>query len=423
MNAWVVTVDMGLGHQRATYPLSYLAEGGIITLGSSSAGHPANHLKEARLWKQVQHTYEMVSRIKSVPVVGNAVFNLMDTLLRIPPYYPRRDLSGPTFQVKLLSSLIDRGLCRSMLETIQRKPLPLLTSYLAPAVAADRAGYHPVYCILCDAEIARAWVPADPEESRIHYLAPCARTVMRLESYGVPRERISLTGFPFPREILGNRDLDVLRFDLTRRLYHLDPKKNGRQNNRALTITFAVGGAGAQGEIGRQIAWSLRHRLERGEVRLNLVAGVREEVRAAFERFKADLLPGNPNLRIVYGRSKSEYFRRFSQIIRGTDVLWTKPSELSFYCGLGIPIVLSPPIGSQEVYNAKWLLAMQAAVLQEDPQYTDQWLFDFLNEGRLVECARHGFLKVEKRGTYNIEEIVSSTAAAEEPADARLAIA
>jgi len=75
------------------------------------------------------------------------------------------------------------------------------------------------------------------------------------------------------------------------------------------------------------------------------------------------------------------------------------------------------------VYNEKWLLAMQAAVLQEDPQYTDQWLFDFLNEGRLVECARHGFLKVEKRGTYNIEEIVSSTAAAEEPADARLAIA
>ena len=28
--------------------------------------------------------------------------------------------------------------------------------------------------------------------------------------------------------------------------------------------------------------------------------------------------------------------------MRTTDILWTKPSELSFYCGLGIPIVMAP---------------------------------------------------------------------------------
>jgi len=420
MKTWVVTVDMGLGHQRATYPLAALAEGGILTVGSAQAGTQ----KEARLWNRVRHMYELVSRCKALPLIGTPLFDLMDTLLRIPPYYPVRDLSKPTFQVKVLSSLIDKGLCGSMLEKIQNKPLPLITSYLAPALAADRAGYSPIYCIICDAEIARAWVSYDPRRSRIHYLAPCERSVMRLKSYGVPEERITLTGFPLPLEVLGNRDLDVLKPDLTRRLFRLDPAdtfwplhgrnivhflgrgKGSMHEKQALTITYAVGGAGAQQEIGRKIAWSLRDRLQQGTVRLNLVAGVREEVQTFFEEYKADLLPENRNLQVVHGSTKMEYFRRFSNILRTTDVLWSKPSELSFYCGLGIPIILSPPIGSQEVFNRKWLLEIQAGIPQEDPEYTDQWLFDLLSSGRLAETAWNGFLNARKYGTYNIRKIL-----------------
>jgi len=437
MKAWVVTVDMGLGHQRATYPLASLAEGGIFTLGSAQAGTR----RETRLWKRVRHTYELISRCKTVPLIGAPLFDLMDSLLSIPPYYPVRDLSAPDFQVKLLSSLIDRGLCRSMLEKIQIKPLPLITSYLAPAIAADRAGYSPVYCIICDAEIARAWVSNDPRRSRIHYLAPCGRTVMRLKSYGVPEERITLTGFPLPLEVVGNRDLDVLRSDLASRLSRLDPAdafwpRHGRnvvhflgagmgsaREKQALTITYAVGGAGAQREIGRKIAWSLRDRLQQGTVRLNLVAGVREEVQAFFEEYKADLLPGNRNLQIVFGRTKMEYFRRFSSILRNTDVLWTKPSELSFYCGLGIPIILSPPVGSQEVFNRKWLLEIQAGIPQEDPEYADQWLFDLLSTGRLAETAWNGFLNARQHGTHNIREILDRGSMTRESSRTNLKIA
>lgn len=437
MKAWVVTVDMGLGHQRATYPLAALAEGGILTVGSAQSGTQ----KEARLWNRVRHTYELISRCKALPLIGTPLFDLMDTLLRIPPYYPVRDLSKPTFQVRLLSSLIDKGLCRSMLEKIKNKPLPLITSYLAPAIAADRAGYSPIYCIICDAEIARAWVSHDPRQSRIHYLAPCERTVMRLKSYGVPEERITLTGFPLPLEVLGNRDLDVLKSDLIRRLSHLDPAdtfwplhgrniahflgrgKGSTREKQALTITYAVGGAGAQQEIGQKIAWSLRDRLQQGTVRLNLVAGVREEIRAFFEEYKADLLPGNRNLQVVYGSTKMEYFRRFSSILRTTDVLWTKPSELSFYCGLGIPIILSPPIGSQEVFNRKWLLEIQAGVPQEDPEYTDQWLFDLLSGGRLAETAWNGFLNARKDGTYTIREILDRGGTVRESSPINLRIA
>jgi len=434
MKAWVVTVDMGLGHQRATYPLASMAEGGIFPVGEEQHISP----QECRLWSRVRHGYEMISRCKSIPLVGSPLFGLMDRLLSIPPYYPVRDLSAPDFQVKLLEFLIDRGLCRGMLERIRTKPLPLITSYMAPAIAADRAGYNPVYCIVCDAEVARAWVARDPGSSGIHYLVPCERTVLRLRSYGVPEDKISLTGFPLPMELLGDRSLDGCKFDLAGRLARLDPTGRFRQrhgknvpggakkpaeNLGPVTITFAVGGAGAQGEIGRQIARSLRDRLQQGSVRLNLVAGVREEVRSCFDRYKEQLLPGNRNLRVIFGRSKLEYFRKFSEILHETDVLWTKPSELSFYCGLGIPIIISPTIGSQEVYNRKWLLEIGAGVPQEDPAYTDQWFFDLLDSGRLAEIAWSGFLNSRKCGTYNIREILDNGTEARESTRMSLEVA
>ena len=428
LKAWVSTVDMGLGHQRATYPLTHLAEGGLITVGS----HSASDEDEKKLWERMRNTYELLSRIRSVPIIGKLLFGILDALQNIPPFYPVSDMSHPAFQVKLLSSFIDKGLCRGMIEKIQSKPLPLITSHPVPAIAAEKAGYGLIYCIICDAEISRAWVPTNPTTSRIVYLAPCGRAVMRLKSYGVPDERIFLTGFPFPLEVLGSEKLDILKMDTARRLFALDPnnrfwplrKRNvthflGRGNchpdkKHVLTITYAVGGAGAQKEIGFQIARSLQKRLAEGSLKLNLIAGVREEVKSYFEDVKSELLPDSPNLNVIYSPGKIDYFNTFSRIIRETDILWTKPSELSFYCGLGIPIIMSPDIGSQEIYNRKWLIEVQAGISQEDPDYTDQWLFDLINAGRLAESAWDGFLKARKFGTYKIAEILKTGTMARE---------
>ncbi len=428
LSSWVVTVDMGLGHQRATYPLTHLAEDGLITVGGDSTSDP----EEKKLWDRMRHTYEFLSRIRTIPIIGKPLFSVLDAIQNIPPFYPISDMSKPSFQVKLVGSFVDKGLCGDMLEKIKEKPLPLITSYPVPAIAADKNGYRKIYCIVCDAEISRAWVAENPLNSRIHYLAPCGRAVMRLRSYGVPDERIFLTGFPFSREILGGKGLEILKADTGQRLHYLDPnnrfwslhKRNvihflGRgncrfKNDRIFTITYAVGGAGAQREIGCQIAESLKDKIKEGRVRLNLVAGVREDVNAHFEKVKSELLPDSENIRIIYSPVKEEYFKVFSQLMQETDVLWTKPSELSFYCGLGIPIVMSPPIGSQELFNRKWLLEIQAGIPQEDPEYADQWLFDLLNEGRLAESAWDGFLKARKYGTYKIEEILETGTMARE---------
>ncbi|MBA7667023.1 hypothetical protein ES703_75108 [subsurface metagenome] len=428
LRTWLVTVDMGLGHQRATYPLTHLAEDGLITVGRDSTSDP----DEQKIWARVRRTYEFLSRVRTIPIVGKPLFGLLDAVQNIPPFYPISDMSSPSFQVKLISSFIDKGLCRGMLEKIKEKPLPLLTSYLIPALAADKYGYSRIYCIVCDAEISRSWVAENPLNSRINYLAPCGRAVMRLRSYGVPDERIFLTGFPLPLEVLGGKNLDILRADTGQRLRYLDPnnrfwplhgrnvahflgKSNCRfKNERKFTITYAVGGAGAQKEFGYQIARSFQDKLRKGKMRLNLVAGIREEVKTYFEKVKSELLPDSPDLRIIYSPDRYEYFQSFSQLMRETDVLWTKPSELSFCCGLGISIIISPPIGSQEEFNRKWLLEIQAGIPQEDPDYADQWLHDLLSAGRLAESAWDGFLKARKYGTYKIKEILETGSMARE---------
>jgi len=418
--ALVVSADMGYGHQRAVYPLKDIAEDGIVTVGSSGAISKA----EKKLWKRLLNAYEFFSRAKGFPIIGPPFFSMLDTLMHIPSFYPLRNLSNTTFQVNLLESTIEKGLCKGMLEKISTKTFPLVTSFYASAIAADKNGFQKIYCIICDADINRVWVAKQPWESRIEYFAPCGKAAQRLKAYGVPDERIHLTGFPLPSELLGDENLSVLKKDLAQRLFYLDPKgkfwaRHGRnveyflgkencvfRNKRKLTITYAVGGAGAQKEIGRKLAESLKTKLKAGEVNLNLVAGVRKEVFDFFQNIKNEIDPDGRGIKIIYSKSLPEYFDLFNNSLRYTDILWTKPSELSFYCALGIPLILSPTIGSQEKFNRKWLHEIQAGIRQEKPEYTDQWLYDLLGRGTLAESAWDGFLKVRKLGTFKIKQVL-----------------
>jgi len=419
-NAWVVSADMGYGHQRAVYPLKDIAEDGIITVGSSGAISKS----EQKLWKRLLNAYEFFSRAKGIPVIGPPVFSMLDSLMRIPSFYPMRNLSNTTFQVNFLESLIEKGLCTGMLEKTETKNLPVVTSFYASAIAADKKGFNKVFCIICDADINRAWVAKNPWESKIEYFAPCGKAAQRLKAYGVPDERIHLTGFPLPIELLGDENLSVLKKDLAQRLFYLDPQKkfwarHGRnveyflgkencdfKNDRELTITYAVGGAGAQKEIGGKIANSLKEKIRAGEIRLILVAGIRKEVNEYFQSIKKDVSSDGENIKIIYAETLHEYFESFNKALHETDILWTKPSELSFYCALGIPIIMSPIIGSQEKFNKKWLHEIQAAMKQEKPEYTDQWLYDLLNRGTLAESAWDGFLKARKLGTFKIHQVL-----------------
>ncbi len=419
---WLVSANMGYGHLRAVFPLKKMSENEIISVGRNGEASEA----EKKLWSGILDAYEMFSRARGIPFVGKFIFKFLDTFLHIPSYYPRRNLSGATFQVTLLESSVKKGLCSGMFEKINSKTLPLVTSFYAPAIAADMKGYEQIYCIICDSDLNRVWVARDPWESRVIYFAPCGKAAQRLRDYGVPEERIRLTGFPLPEELLGDRKLSVLKKDLGQRLFYLDPnrrfwnlheknvehflgKKNLKfTNKRKLTVSYSVGGAGAQKEIGGRIAISLKSRLLNNEINLNLISGTKEHVRDYFIEIKNSISKDCDNLRIFYSPTLPDYFENFNRLMRTTDVLWTKPSELSFYCALGIPIIMTPTIGSQEKFNRQWLREIQAGISQENPDYADQWLFDWLNKGRLAEAAWDGFLKARKFGTYNIKDIINT---------------
>lgn len=422
VKAWVISATMGYGHQRAVYPLKDIAEEKIITVGAGEAASK----NEEKLWKRVLGAYEFMSRAKGIPIIGKPIFNLLDALLHIPSYYPMRDLSNATFQVDLLESSIKKGLCSAMLEKVKSQNLPIVTSFYASAIAADMKGFHNVYCIICDADLNRVWVARQPWESRIHYFAPCGKAAQRLKAYGVPDERIFITGFPLPTELIGGEEMPTLKRNLGRRLVNLDPRKvfrgrheknvehflgnnNYNENIKSkLTLAYAVGGAGALKEIGGKIAFSLKNKILSNEVKLILIAGTKQNVSDYFYSIKKQITEDDSQIEIIYSDSMEDYFEKFNNAMHETDILWTKPSELSFYSGLGLPIIMTPTIGSQEKFNRLWLFEIQAGIKQMNPEYTDQWLHDLLNKGILAEMAWSGFLKARKLGTYKIIEVLKT---------------
>lgn len=425
---WLVGADMGYGHLRAIHPLRNLSHNGVVVLGANDGTSGF----EEQLWKRLLGVYSAFSRARGVPLIGKSLFGILDRFLRIPSRYPMRNLSESTFQVNMLESLIRKGLCSGLVEHLKRTPLPLVTSFYAMAIAADYAGHEHIYCIICDADLNRVWVAKDPWESRIVYFAPCGKAAQRLRAYGVPSERIYVTGYPLPEALLGDESLSTLKGDLGQRLRYLDPegrfwRRNAAgvehflgsdacvfRNDRVLTLTYAVGGAGAQRDLGGTIMRSLRELLAGGQIRLNLVSGTNESVREYFEEVRSAIGDAARSVEIIHAPSVEGYFDRFNQILRTTDILWTKPSELCFYSALGIPILMSPPIGAQEYFNRRWLQEIRAGIKQEKPEYVVEWLFEFLRQGRLADAAWSGFLNARKLGTYKIREVLQHRASATE---------
>lgn len=419
---YVVTVDMGYGHQRATYPFLSSAYGGIINANK----YKGIAKKEQKQWNSGRTWYELISQHKSFPILGELAFQIMDSFQKIDNFYPRRDLSKNSSQQKYFYNQVRHGLGKNLINELNKNPLPLLTSFFVPAYAAEYYGYKgDIYCIVCDADIARAWGPYDSKNSRIKYLAPNKRVKERLELYGVKQNQIFITGFPLPKENIGGASQNILKHDLKSRIYNLDPTgiyrkkyekliedylcpiKEIKKNEHPITITFAVGGAGAQRDLGALLIRKLKKHIQKNELRLNLIAGVRNDVYLYFKDIlKKEGLENNKNANLLFAIHKMDYFKLFNETLRTTDVLWTKPSELTFYSGLGLPIIMSEPIGSQENYNRDWLLNMGCGIDSEDPRYVDEWLMDWLKSGWLAEAAIHGYLNAPKMGAYHIEDIV-----------------
>jgi hypothetical protein len=422
--AYVISVNMGYGHQRTAFPLRILSQDGIIINANDYLGIPS---KDKKIWENARIFYEIVSRFSSFPLLRKTIFSIYDRFQRIWEFYPKRDLSKPNFVLKRIYSLFKKGWGKDLIEKLKIKnqklkiDLPIISTFFTPAFMAEFFDYPgEIYCVVCDADISRAWAPLYSQKSKIKYFAPTERVVERLKSYGISPKNIFLTGYPLPPENVG-KEAEILKEDLKFRLLNLDPRKIyyekrqplikenlgelPKKSDHSLTLMFSIGGAGAQKEIGVKILRSLRFEIWQGKIKVILSLGIREKIKEYFERKISELKIKKENIEILFTNDIEDYFKKFNLALRKTDILWTKPSELSFFSALGIPIIISPPIGSQEEFNMRWLLKSNFGISQENPNYTNQWLFDWLEKGYLAEAAMEGFIEGEKMGTYNIEKI------------------
>ncbi len=421
----IVSLEMGYGHLRAALPLAD-AFGSPVELADSP---PLAVMADTALWRTMRSFHKLLSRPGPFALLERPANALMDLVTEIPPLLDSRQGTAPDLAVRILDQVLAFGLGDNLVRALRRQGRGILTTFYGPALIADRAGIEPVFCVVTDADVQRVWVPPNPYRSRIHYFAPSPRVVRRLFAYGVPRERISLTGFPLPYEFSSEPGREALRHATARRIVRLDTEGSFVQlhrpmleqlfgplpleeRGRPIEIVFAVGGAGAQVDLTALFLERLRDHLVRDRIRLHLVAGTRKEVADAFleqlERARLASAIGT-QVSVLYAEDFSKYYRSFNRLLARSDVLWTKPSELSFYAGLGIPLVLTHPVGTHERYNRRWLREQGAGLKQRRPDHLPTWFDEWCADGTLAQAAFSAYIRIPRDGTLRIAEAVQQS--------------
>lgn len=383
---------MGYGHLRAAWPLGERLQVPVHRADRPPLAAAAEH----GLWRASRRAYESLSRLSQEPTTAPLFGGLLDSVTAIAPHAESRDPAAPDRAARFLAACIERGFGRRLGRRLEEAGAPLLSTFYAPALAAERHSSVPVFCVVTDSDVHRVWAAAAGGRSRVYYLAPSAATAARLESYGIERSRVTVTGFPLPPALVAGA-----RQALEERLERL--AGSGR---RPPLLTFAVGGAGAQAGRARELLAELGGLLGSGRLRLALVAGLRPRLASAFRSWAQAAGGGTDEVEIVEAASFDGLYHRFNELFGRTDVLWTKPSELSFYAALGLPLILDDPVGDHERANAQMVLEAGAAMRRPEPRSAASAIEARLGDGSFAACAERAFARLPRGGTEAISEFV-----------------
>jgi hypothetical protein len=413
----IVAVEMGYGHLRAANTIAESLGTEVMRLDLPPLAGPG----EAAFWYGIRKFYNGLSQACDWPVAGAAAQAILEKITEIAPLRQHKNTEPLPLLAHLADSLSGTVVGRRLRAMAAEKSI--LATYPAAAMAAVHAPGARVFCLATDTDLNRAWAPSHATNACIDYLAPVSRVVDRLRSFGVPDQRIHLTGFPLPAKLIAHTESS-----LARRLHKLDPALVFR--NRAdraaasfiqdlpqpssmkpIVMTIAIGGAGGQLRHVSQILKSVRKQILAGKLSLNLVAGTRADVAETLRNIvqNAGLSLGkNRGVEILFATEYKVYFRLFEDCLAATDLLWTKPSELVFYAALGLPMLLAPPLGGQEHANRDWLLSHHAALDAGNPATLDQRLEDLLAAGELCGVAWNGYSRLDRDGFNRINELLNS---------------
>jgi hypothetical protein len=408
--AVVAAIDMGYGHLRPAAALADFLGTEVLQMDRPPLGGE----KDQRFWKSTRELYEPLTRFSQLPGVGGPMRALLNTITAIPEPWPARDLSGPTQGTRWMQRAAKGGVGKVLAARLRETDAPLMTTFYAAAILAELHGATRLHCLITDSDINRVWAPPDPGRSAIRYFAPSEGARRRMMTYGVPPDRVRMTGYPLPHELVGGRGRTALKQNLAARLSRL--RVSGRLRELAEAelgplpdakapplVVFAVGGAGAQVPLAKKLVRGMRRQIEAGTLRLALVAGRRKEVAAGLrEALDQNSLEGQ--VEILEDPDVFGYIRRFNALLAQADALWSKPSEMTFFAALGLPFVSAPPVGVHEVANLRWASDRGAAVAQHDPAVAGEWLQEWLDDGVLASAAWAGYTRLPQLGLYQIAE-------------------
>ena len=393
MKPIVAAIEMGYGHLRPAAALAEALGTDLLQMDLPPLGEDVDW----RFWESTRRLYEPLTRVSQLPGVGGPMRALLNTVTAIPSPWPAQDLSGPTQGTKWMERAARDGIGRALAAHLHNTGAPLLTTFYAAAILAELHGAKNLACLITDSDINRVWAPPDPAHSTIRYFAPTDRARRRMESYGVLRERIRVTGYPLPHELVGGRERTALVKNFAARIERLE----GR--GEAPLIVFAIGGAGAQVPLAVQAVQGMKRQIAAGKLRLGLVAGYRPEVARSLRNAILEAgLEGHVGVELHGSNDFFSYYRDFNALLARADALWSKPSEMTFFAGLGLPFIAAPPVGVHESWNLRWATDRGAALPEHDPAAAGEWLLEWVEDGTLVGAARAGYERLPQLGLYEI---------------------
>ncbi len=189
----------------------------------------------------------------------------------------------------------------------------------------------------------------------------------QLMSYGIPGERISVTGIPVAPHFSENKDPKTLKREL------------GLDANLPLVLLAA----GAFGVV--PVRDMLVPLIEiRTECQIAVLCGKNKKLIKGVEQFIQEQAGEYPRFKVL------GYTEEIHLWMGGADLFITKPGGLSSAesLALGLPMVLTDPIPGQEVSNAMYLLEHGAAVMPTSPATMGYKIEKFLTTPDYLERIR-----------------------------------
>lgn len=396
----VGNIRMGFGHYRISMAIASAAN----AMGYNPYWLDLNSFKETTGGKIINHSnnlYSFGSRLSQKSYLFNKLF-----------WDP---LNSEGFK-KLSFNACDQKNAELMTSVFKQIPkdMPFIATHVWPAQAAIHAGVERVINVIPD-----NWPMA------LHLAEGSIHTVQTPSSYlgyrmlkgmdgkkilnAMPHDSIYEVGHYIDHELVSNIDIDCER------------RLNRLKNNKAKRFLLTVGGAGAQKEIFSEIINKLIPLVKNREAVIYLNVG---DHRIVYD----ELLSSIPELKSI----TTEHFNNWNEtvsfaenamtsditgvhafynddifaavyatnlLMRSSDILVTKPSELAFY---PIPKLMIKHVGGHEVWGAITAAELGDGTIECDTkELTTQMIDLMLGDNAILSMMCNKIVDNNKIGIYN----------------------